>query len=980
MTRFRGALTAFFLLVCCELAFAGGPLLVGSNGVPRTWANGQIAYYTDQADLSPLLPSAQADQFVADAWAQWASVPLAGLTVTRSGQLDEDVTGADLATVADIQSTSSKAIAIVYDADGTVIDSLLGQGAGSATLCSTNSVLGQADGFTDDGHIAHALVVINGNCAATSSQLPVLHYQLVRVLGRVLGLDYSQLNENVVSGVPAPTGSDYAGYPVMHPLGVLCNEFSGCLPNAEVPRMDDRAALARLYPAATFAASTARVHGVVRFPDWKGQPGQGLQGVNVVARLVDPSSGMISTRYSASCVSGFLFRGNAGNPMTGYLNALGLRFDANGGSDPSLEGYYDLSGLEIPAGYNSATYEISVEPVNAMYYGSTSVGPYVAGQVAAPGSASPVRVTLAAGTEVAQDFVMQDAAGEPQDRWEPSSFAQPRAMPLAGNWTASLSGYGDRDYYLFQAQANRTFTFDVTAIDETGAASANKALPVLGVWAAGDSEDSPEVAETYFNTAATATTRLQVVIGAPGPNRVGVADYRGDGRPDFRYTARMFYADQLTPARVGVQGGSVVTIEGYGFTANTQVSVGGAPVTATQVAADQIVFRTPALSDGSYTVALSDPATGATSSMGGALIAGSSAAKLVLVNGANPQVPVGTIAPNAVQVQVLDSVSSEPVEGATVLFAAPATVGIVGCAASPCPVISDQNGMASAQISVLQAGATVITATLPTGGTVSATVNGLPATLEITLAQPTVYAGTGANISVPVPAMVVGNGLPVAGTTVDFLKNYGNAVIAPLSSGTDANGVANTQVTVSGLASDVNISACVAPSNAPCRTLIIHPVPDSQLNLQKSSGDAQVVPVGQAFSPVIVRVADNLGNPVIGMRVTFDVHVNEMTDSSATVSSGELVTGHTAETVTLSSSLVTVVSDANGLATLPGITAQNMPVNVMIRALAGQSELDLELQSLVMNFPSGPQPTRVNSTLRRRSPNSKLRVPVREQN
>ena len=964
-----------FVVLACGVGFAGGPLLVGSNGIPQTWANGVITYFTDQGDLSPLLPSAQADQFVADAWSQWTSVPRAALTVSRGGQLDEDVSGANFALSSDIEPTSSKTLAIVYDADGTVMDALLGEGAGAAALCSTNAVLGEVDRISDDGHIAHALVVINGNCALTAANLPVLHYQLVRVFGRILGLDYSQLNENVVTGVPAPSGEDYAGYPVMHPLGVVCSWLTGCLPNADAPRMDDRAALGRLYPSSAFTASTARAYGTVRFPDWEGPAGQGMQGVNVVARLIDPTSGRVSTEYTASCVSGFRFRGNAGNPMTGYLNALGERWDEHGSADPALEGFYDLAGLEIPQGYNAATYELTVEPMNPLYNGSTAVGPYVAGQVGASGSAPAVRVTIAAGAEVAQDFVMQGAVSEPQDRWEPSSFAQPRPMPLAGSWSASLSGYGDRDYYSFYAQANRTFTFDVTAIDKTGAASVNKALPVLGVWAGGDAEDAPELSETYFNTEATATTRLQVVVGAAGTQTVGVADYRGDGRPDFRYTARMFYADQLLPARVGVQGGSVVTIEGFGFTTGTQVSVGGAPVTATMVAANQIVFRTPALSDGTYTVLVTDPATGASSQMNGALAVGSVGAKLVLLNGANPQVPVGTVAPNAVLVQVMDSTAGTPVAGATVLFAVPATAAVVGCSASPCPVITDQDGLASAQILVQQPGASIVTASLPTGGLVSATVNGVAATLEITLAQPTVYVGTGSNVSVPVSALVVGNGVPVAGTTVNFLKNYGTATISPASSITGPDGMASSLVTVSGLASDVNISACVAPGNAPCRALNIDPVTDSSLRLQKVSGDAQSVAIGQNFAPLVLRVTDTMGNPVIGVPVMFDVHVNEATTTAAPVTTGEVVTTHTSDPVTLSSSMVKVVSDASGLVTLSGIAAQQQPVQVMVRATTGQTEVDMQLQSIWMDFASNPQATRVNAPIRKPVPISKLRAP-----
>jgi hypothetical protein len=58
-------------------------------------------------------------------------------------------------------------------------------------------------------------VIINGLCAQTSAQLPDMKYQLVRVLGEVLGLGWSQLNLNFITGSPYPTSSDEAGFPVM---------------------------------------------------------------------------------------------------------------------------------------------------------------------------------------------------------------------------------------------------------------------------------------------------------------------------------------------------------------------------------------------------------------------------------------------------------------------------------------------------------------------------------------------------------------------------------------------------------------------------------------------------------------------------------------------------------------------------------------------------------------------------------------------
>jgi len=56
-----------------------------------------------------------------------------------------------------------------------VTDALLGQGAGGLSDCFTNAVYGGPDNFSASGNIVHALVVINGNCAATTAQLPDVH-------------------------------------------------------------------------------------------------------------------------------------------------------------------------------------------------------------------------------------------------------------------------------------------------------------------------------------------------------------------------------------------------------------------------------------------------------------------------------------------------------------------------------------------------------------------------------------------------------------------------------------------------------------------------------------------------------------------------------------------------------------------------------------------------------------------------------------
>ena len=213
---FRLATALAVVILFAALARAGGPEYVAGSsyfnpatmGQPLTWSLGQVNYYTDQGDLSPILPNNSANVLVADAFAQWTSSSTAGLAVTGAGELAEDVNGSNIAvdsagTVtapADITPSATQTpVGIVYDFDGTVTDALLGAGAGATSQCFWNAVYGGVDNFAVTANFLHALVVINGQCALQSSQLTDVEYRLVRVLGGVLGLGWSQLNLNVIT-------------------------------------------------------------------------------------------------------------------------------------------------------------------------------------------------------------------------------------------------------------------------------------------------------------------------------------------------------------------------------------------------------------------------------------------------------------------------------------------------------------------------------------------------------------------------------------------------------------------------------------------------------------------------------------------------------------------------------------------------------------------------------------------------------------
>ncbi|HEX6502269.1 MAG TPA: IPT/TIG domain-containing protein [Terriglobales bacterium] len=965
---------ALVVIVLCPASLAGGPKYVAGAsyfnssvmGVPITWAQGLPTYYTDQGSLSSIMSNPMADAYVADAFSRWNTVTTAALQVNQAGHLAEDVNGTNvtrdaqgnITMPADIQSTATaKPIGVVYDADGAVTDALLGVGAGSAAMCFSNTTYGGPDAFTTSGNFAHALVVINGNCIQNSAQVPDFQYRLIRTLGRVLGLGWSQVNDNVLSGNPPPTAQDYAGFPLMHTMDpVNCVPISSCYPNPTQLTMDDQAAISRLYPVTAqniggfpgkhlFADTTGRIHGSVWFTDANGNPIQPMQGVNVVARWVDPVSHQVTRQYAMASVSGFLFSGNAGNTVTGFTDPGGNRWDRFGSNDTALEGFFDFAGLQFPDGSDVATYQLTVEAADLTW--SQLLEPYGPWQVLPSGSAQPVLVTVNRGGAMQQDLLMLGSASQERDMREPETYTAPAKLPGAGDWLGTLSGYGDADYFWFSGRVNRTLSVQVTALDETGAPTQDKGRPVIGMWGLSSPPGTvPGVATpTAFNTTTYGLSALQGLWAAQlqitGDFRLGIADERGDGRPDFAYHARLFYADTITPARVAAGGGTVVGIKGYGFGGGTTVAIGGTSASVASRTANLVVSAAPALNDGVQDVVLSD-STGASTSMIGALTYGAGPNdSIVLLAGANPSVAVGTEAPNPMLVRVVGPDGMTPVPGASVYFNTSPAAALSACGGGPnCTVLSDEHGEASTRIIPATTGLITINAVLaPASYTspkyVQTTLSAQSSALDIALAWPTRYGAQGASVDTVLTARVLSYGSPVSGKTVNFQVMTGSAGLSSASAVSDNSGYASTTVQLRNLVGQVQVSACIAPNNTPCAKypLNVYVVALSSLQMEAVSGSAQLVAVGQTFQPVVVRITDSASppDPVLGATVTFWSIVtrpdNDVFDESG---------GERGMPVILASAQSTAISDVSGLASVtPASLGIAGPIEVEISATAG---------------------------------------------
>jgi hypothetical protein len=339
-------------------------------------------------------------------------------------------------------------------------------------------------------------------------------------------------------------------------------------------------------------ANTVSIQGTITF-----RTGSGMQGVNVVARPLDASGNPLN-QYTVTFVSGAYFSGNHGNPVTGFTNSTGVHFTQWGSDDPALQGYFDLSGIPLPPGMTTASYQLTFESINPLYILTNAVGPYAAGQVTPSGTLQSINVhnVSAGGSQTINVTVADSAVGGYQDAIGTQSA--PRPMPAGGLWESRLSQIGQTDWFTFPVRGNRTFTVVTQALDETGAPTESKALPSIGVWDAFDPIDSTAIgAAPGLNGFATGETWLRVNSNGDDIVRIGIADLRGDGRPDYTYNGWVLYADTVQPARLPASGGPIV-IHGMGFRLADTVLVSGQPALVTSISPNEITAIAPAAASG----------------------------------------------------------------------------------------------------------------------------------------------------------------------------------------------------------------------------------------------------------------------------------------------------------------------------------------------------------------------------------------------
>lgn len=878
-----------FIVLWPAAALAGGPRLVagtthfntGLAGTPIHWPNGQLNYYADQGPLSATISNQQARAMVDSAAAIWNAVSTAGVSLVDKGSLNEDVSGAnavagngDLAQPADVAATAvAYPVGVIFDYDGSVIDTVLGADTSDPSSCETSGVVVWTDNILPDATIAHAVMIVNGRCTATVQQVEMLNFLILRGFGEILGLGASQVFPYAKRD---NNQAEFMAWPVMQPQSGVCGPAGGvCIGSPGTLQYDDIASLNRLYPitAANLAAFPGKVltapnavsiQGTIAF-----RAGYGMQGVNVVAVPLD-SSGDPMPQYAVTFVSGSYFSGDHGNAVTGWNNSQGVPLSQRGSEDPAMQGFFDLSGIPLPPGASSATYQVTFESIDPMFILQMAVGPYTQGSPSPFGTLSPIMVpnVAAGGSTTLTVNVPDSAAGGFQDAIATES--EPRMLPASGFWCGRISQVGQTDWFEFPIRGNRVFTVVTIAVDEKGQPTSSKALPALGLWDAFDPVGSPSVGTaTGLDGNADGETWVQVTSTGDDIVRLGIADTRGDGRPDYAYNGWVLYADTVTPPRLPMSGGPIV-IHGMGFHADDTVLVNGVPAQVTSVSPNEITAIAPAAGKGvtgSVDVEVDDlPVYYAMAILQGGISYDSGTGdSLTLDNAPANTVPLGVPIPFTVTALGSDL---SPAGGVTVTYKVVSGSATLGCGSASCNVTASGDGLATVSVTALDSSPSVVTASLTNGASLQAHFSGGTAPVVSALTS-SLSLAAGASVDWTVQALVLKDGAPAPGQTVTWKCSPGMSIASNPSGTSSAAGIATKALAVGPLTEgqQTSASACLNGTTQ-CASFAATGARAEFAAVEAVTGTIQSIPVSGTPAAIVLRVRDMDGNPMAGGTVT----------------------------------------------------------------------------------------------------------------
>ncbi len=236
--------------------------------------------------------------------------------------------------------------------------------------------------------------------------------------------------------------------------------------------------------------------------------------------------------------------------------------------------------------------------------------------------------------------------------------------------------------------------------------------------------------------------------------------------------------------------------------------------------------------------------------------------------GAAQSAPVGQALASPIQVQATNPYNGQADVGAAVTF----SDGGKGGTFNPASAVTDSNGFASTTYTVpTKIGTYTLTISGTGFGDVTTTATATAASAVRIIAyggaKQTGAAGTNLPNSIVAQAQdVYHNG--VAGVTVNFTANKGG-VPNPASAITDANGLARTILQLPQTVGSLTVTA--ASAGLKNVLFVEYSVAGAAANVSITSGNNQTAAAGtQLPQSLTVLVADQYGNPVSGVSVTFD--------------------------------------------------------------------------------------------------------------
>ncbi|MBT3182087.1 MAG: hypothetical protein HN337_06225 [Deltaproteobacteria bacterium] len=318
------------MILISSSVLAGGPFAVDTvndSGVALRWGSNTLEWYLDPGAMASGYTNATGKEWVEDALDKWSNITIKNASLAAvntcqfnasyQGELDEDIT---VDNVSPYISTSSGHSAVIFDEDGEITASLMGESNKSTVVGLSAPLLSDSTGLyiTKGFALFNGYVLSSGILASTESVEDALFQAtILHELGHLINLDHSQVNDSVAQQcanagtVYSRNGSCAEGgqyIPTMYPE--LLTTLQGNLAR------DDKVTLSWIYPNNTFDNDFCVITGQI-FDD-NGDP---LKGVNVVARRVGGSEGM-SYVDARSFVSGAMHTGCTGTDSSYYLYGI----------------------------------------------------------------------------------------------------------------------------------------------------------------------------------------------------------------------------------------------------------------------------------------------------------------------------------------------------------------------------------------------------------------------------------------------------------------------------------------------------------------------------------------------------------------------------------------------------------------------------------------------------------------------------------